>query len=89
MLLSIQLRSQFRLAAVLQPVHRFMQQRVVERRIAAVVVAAEANAVVGWRVEPVKACRAVVEQQHARVAGALHLGDQSKKDEAGRCTQDF
>jgi len=33
---------------VLQPVHRRMQQRAGERRLAAVVVAAESDAVVGW-----------------------------------------
>ena len=85
----VELIGKFRLAAVLQPVHRLMQQRAFERSIAAVVVAAEADPVVRRGVEPIQASRAVIQQQHPRLAGDLHLGDQSEEAQAGRCTQDF
>ena len=51
----IELICQCGLAAMLQPVHRFMQQGAGERRIAVVVVAAEANAVARWRIETLQA----------------------------------
>ena len=74
---------------MLQAVHRLMQKRGAERSIAAVVVAAEADAVARWGVEPIQASWAVVQQQHPRLAGDLHLGDQREETQAGRCTQDF
>ena len=86
---SIELIGEFRLAAVLQAVHRFMQQRAFERSIAAVVVAAEADAVARRGVEPIQAIWAVVQQQHMCLAGDLHLCDQSEEAQACRCTQDF
>ena len=47
----VELIRQCGLAAMLQPVHCFMQQGAGERRVAAVVVAAEADAVARWGVE--------------------------------------
>jgi len=47
----VELIRQCGLAAMLQPVHCFMQQGAGDRRVAAVVVAAEADAVAFWGVE--------------------------------------
>ena len=86
---SIELIGEFRLAAVLQTVHRFMQQRGFERSIAAVVVAAKADAVACRGIKPIKAGWAVIQHQHARVSGNLHLCNQREQAQAGRCTQGF
>ena len=86
---SIDLINQFRLAAVLQAVHRLMQQRAFERSIAAVVVAAKADAIARRGIKPIKASWAVIQHQHARVPGNLHLCNQREQAQAGRCTQGF
>ena len=86
---SIELISQFRLAAVLKAVHRFMQQRAFERSIAVVVVAAKANAVARRGIKPIKASWAVIQHKHARVPGNLDLCNQREQAQAGRCTQGF
>ena len=86
---SIELNGEFRLAAVLQAVHRLMQQRAFERSIAVVVVAAKANAVARRGIKPIKASWAVMQDQHARVPGNLHLCNQREQAQAGRCTQGF
>ena len=86
---SIKLSGEFRLAAVLQAVHRFMQQRAFERSIAVVVVAAKANAVARRGIKPIKTSWAVIQHQHPRVPGNLHLCNQREQAQAGRCTQGF
>ena len=85
----VDLISQFRLAAVLKPVHRLMQQRAFERSIAVVVVAAKADAVARRGIKPIQASWAVIQDQHARVPGNLHLCNQREQAQAGRCTQGF
>jgi hypothetical protein len=46
-----------------------MQQRAGERRLAAVVVAAESDAVVGWGIKPLQTCRDVSRPAAARASG--------------------
>ena len=74
---------------MLQAVHRLMQQRAFERSIAVVVVAAKADAVARRGIKPIQASWAVIQDQHARVPGNLHLCNQREQAQAGRCTQGF
>ena len=75
-LLGIQLRGQFLLAEVLQPVRRLMHQRSNECHIAAMDVTAEADAIACRSVKALQSILAVIQQQHPCSACALHLGDQ-------------
>lgn len=57
-MLHVELGREFRLPAVLQPVRRLVQQSADQLAIAAVALAAEADAVVGWCVEALQDIRA-------------------------------
>ena len=77
-MLHVELGREFRLPAVLQPVRRFVQQGADQLAIAAVALAAEADAVVGWCVEALQAIRAVVQHQHTGMTGGFDLRDQAR-----------
>ena len=59
------------------------------RCIAAVVVVAKADAVARLGLKPIQARWAVIQDQHARVPGNLHLCNQREQAQAGRCAQGF
>ena len=87
-MLHVELGGEFRLPAVLQPVRRLVQQGADQLAIAAVALATEADAVVGWRVEALQAIRAVVQHQHTGVTSAFDLHDQAEQREPGGSAQD-
>jgi hypothetical protein len=51
--------------------------------------AAKANVVERRGIKPIQASWEVIQHQHARVPGNLHLCNQCKKVQVGRCTQGF
>jgi len=87
--LHVELGGEFRLPAVLQPVRRFVQQGADQLAIAAVALAAEADAVVGGCVEALQAIRAIVQHQHTGVTSGFDLRDQAEQRQPGGSAQDF